>query len=366
VADVSLTIAVDGRELVGKPTGVGRYLSALLRAWAETATVAHRFAIVVPGAPPADLATLDERFDWVVDPARLAGTWWEQARLLRQLRRLDPDVFFAAGYTAPLRLPCPLVVTIHDLSFFAHPEWFRPREGWRRRWLTRSAAQRARSIITVSEFSASEIVRWLHVPRDRIVVAPHGAPAPVVPHETAAQRLLVLFVGSLFTRRRIPDLIEAFALTAHDVPDAQLVLVGDNRTHPAIDPMALASAHGVAGRVEWRAYVSEADLDQLYSSARVFAFLSDYEGFAMTPLEALAHGVPSVLLDTPVAREVYGDAAALVPPDPAAIAGALTRLLTDDRARADVVAAGRRRLGGYSWARTATTVLRALERAAGQ
>lgn len=359
-----LHVAIDGRELVGKATGVGRYLSALLRAWAGTPAIRHRFTVILPAPPPADLAVLDGRFDWVVDRSTTSGTWWEQMRLSRQLRRLQPDVFFAAGYTAPLRLPCPLVVTIHDVSFFAHPEWFRPREGWRRRWLTRAAARRARTIVTVSEFSASEIVRWLHVTRDRIVVAPHGAPVPAPPVASPVRRPLVLFVGSLFNRRRIPELIQAFAVTAREVTDAQLVLVGDNRTRPRIDPTALAAARGIAGRVEWRAYVDDAELERLYWSARVFAFLSDYEGFAMTPLEAMAHGVAPVLLDTPVAREVYGDAALRVGPDPAAIAAALTRLLTDDGARAALVAAGQRRLARYDWARTAATVLHTLEQAA--
>jgi alpha-1,3-rhamnosyl/mannosyltransferase len=116
--------------------------------------------------------------------------------------------------------------------------------------------------------------------------------------------------------------------------------------------------------VNWREYVNDADLDRLYASARVFAFLSDYEGFAMTPMEALAHGVPSVLIDTPVAREVYGDGAVLVPLDTRAIATALDGLLHDAARRDGTLAAGRGRLGLLSWARTASTVLKALEAAA--
>jgi glycosyltransferase involved in cell wall biosynthesis len=83
----------------------------------------------------------------------------------------------------------------------------------------------------------------------------------------------------------------------------------------------------------------------------------------MTPLEALAHGVPVVLLDTPVAREVYADAAAFVSPDPAAIAAALEPLLTDAGAHRDAVARGARRLGAFSWPRTAAIVRAAIEEA---
>jgi len=372
VAEKPLHIAIDGRELAGKPTGVGRYLTELLRVWSTSAPSTDRYTIVVPSALDAGAVPLGPRAAVHVAPGRGAGTIWEQTRLPRALRELRADVFFAAGYTAPLRLPCPMVVAIYDVSYFAHPEWFRPREGWRRRWLTRSAARRARAIVTISEFSAAEIGRYLGVSRDRIVLAPPGAPAPVAAGHApgamaagAARRdPVVLFVGSLFNRRRIPELLRGFALASRQVPDARLVIVGDNRTSPRVDPIGLATELGVQSRVDYRAYVNDVDLAALYSRARVFAFLSDYEGFAMTPLEAIASGVPPVLQDTAVAREVYADAAVLVPLDAEAIARALVRVLTDEPARAALLAAGRARLASFSWPRTAELVRDALVRAA--
>lgn len=365
VADRALHIAIDGRELIGKPTGVGRYLSALLQTWAQDPLVAHRFSVVVPAAAPPGLATLGSRFVWLQEPAESPGTWWEQMTLARAVSRARPDVFFAPGYTAPLRLPCPLVVTIHDLAYFAHPEWFGAREGLRRRWLTRAAARRAAAVLTVSEFSAGEITARLGIPPSRVHVVPHGAPPHVAAGTDRARAPVVLFVGSLFTRRHIPELLQAFATAAKVVPAARLVLVGDNRTHPRIDPRRLAADLGISAHVEWREYISDEELDRLYLTARVFTFLSDYEGFAMTPLEALAHDVPAVLVDTPVAREVYGEGARLVSAEPTSIAEALVALLTDDRAHAGLVAAGRRRLATFSWTRTAAAVRRVLEDAAG-
>jgi glycosyltransferase involved in cell wall biosynthesis len=359
-----LHIGVDGRELLGRPTGVGRYLAEILDAWQADATWPHRLTIFVPAPPGDEIRAHLPRVAWQVAASASSGTRWEQLQLPAAIRRAGLDVFFAAGYTAPLRLSCPFVVAIYDVSFFAHPEWFGRREGVRRRWITRSAARRARRVVTISEFSAAEIVRWIGIGRDAVVIAPPGAPPPAAERAPDAREPMVLFVGSLFNRRRIPDLIAAFAAAARDIADARLVLAGDNRTNPRVHPSRLASALGVGDQVEWLAYVTDAELAALYERARVFAFLSDYEGFAMTPMEALARGVAPVLLDTPVAREVYDGAAAFVPADPTAIAAALRTLLTDDQARQQIVAAGQERLRGFSWATAAATIRTALEEAA--
>jgi glycosyltransferase involved in cell wall biosynthesis len=365
VTDRTRRIAVDGRELVGQPTGVGRYLQAVLREWARLPESEGRFTVVLPSEPTPELlaAVAGPNLNWVVEPG-VAGTWWEQTRLPRAVARAGADALFAPAYTAPLRAPCPTVVTIHDLSYFAHPEWFSWREGLRRRWLTRAAARRAAMVLTVSEFSAGEIVSRLGVPRARVRVIPHGAPACAAGRAASARPPLVLYVGSLFTRRHLPDLVQGFALAAGRVPAARLVLVGDNRTRPRVDPRDLAARAGVADRVDWRAYAPEDELERLYGEARVFVFLSDYEGFAMTPLEAMAHGIPPVLLDTAVAREVFGEAAWYVPPAPAAIASAVERLLVDDAAHQALAAAGRERLVRFSWTRSAAAALDVLREAA--
>lgn len=366
MVDRQLRIGLDGRELTGQPTGVGRYVESLLREWSRDPRFHHQVTIFAAAGDPPPVVRDDPRFVWRLLAAPKAGTWWEQTTLARAVNAAGLDVFFAAGYTAPVRLTCPLVVAIYDVSFFAHPEWFSAREGWRRRWLTRSAARRAARVVTISEFSSTEIVRWLGIPRDRVVIARPGAP-PVIDGAPAMSRPpVVLFVGSIFTRRHVPELIQAFARAATRVPGAKLVLVGANRSQPRIDPHAIAAAAGVGASVEWREYVADAELDTLYAGARVFAFLSDYEGFGLPPLEAIAHGVPPVLLDTPVAREIFDDAARLVPLEVERVGNALVELLVDASAHGALAAAGRRRLSRYSWTQTAATVRQALEQAAGR
>ena len=358
-------IVVDGRELVGRPTGVGRYLMGLLTEWAKDPAMG-RVTVIVPGDAPQELRDLAPHVAVHALPAGPMGTWFEQTTLPGVATALEADVFFAPAYTAPLRMSCPFVVAIYDLSYFAHPEWFRWREGLRRRWITRAAAKRAARVVTISDFSSSELQQYLGLRADQIDIAPPGAPRDAtsdVP-PVAARPRLVLYAGSIFARRGVSELIDGFADVARAVPDARLVLVGENRATPPIDPLQLATAAGIGSRVEWRRYAPDHELLALYEQARVFAFLSEYEGFAMTPMEAIARGVPVVLRDTPIAREVYADGAACVGRDRTALAATLTRLLTDDRAHADLLARGRRRLGAFSWSRSAAIVRQTLERAA--
>jgi glycosyltransferase involved in cell wall biosynthesis len=276
----------------------------------------------------------------------------------------NPDVFFAPAYTAPLGLRVPLALTIHDVSFAAHPEWFRPREGLRRRWLTRRSAHRAAVVFTDSEFSRTEIERHFRVPASRIVVISPGVTdrAGAAP-ATAPSEPYVLYVGTLFNRRRLPDLIESFAIATRDLDHVRLVIVGVDRTWPAQDLSAIAAQHGVHKRVELRRYAPDSQLTGLYAGASGFAFLSEYEGFGLTPLEAMSAGVPAIVLDTPVAREIYGDAAILVARgDIGGTAAAIRRLLLDPSSAAPLRAAATRILARYSWDAAADATLTQLLR----
>jgi glycosyltransferase involved in cell wall biosynthesis len=354
-----LRIGVDARELLGDVTGVGRYLGELMRRWTARADAAsRRFTLYTPEALQLSFPATDVR---VLGGGR--GTVWEQTTLRAAVRRDRPDVFFAPAYTAPVRLASPLVVTIHDISFARHPEWFSFREGTRRRWLTRSAALGAEAILTVSQFSAQEIRDVYGVAATRVTVIPNGL-TPRRAVAPAERERLVLYVGSIFNRRRLPDLIAAFAETVQSVPDAQLVIAGIDRTWPRQDLRTVAAAHGVASRVQLRQYVPDEELARLYGRASAFAFLSEYEGFGLTPLEALASGVPIVVLDTPAAREMYGEAAEFVARgDISGTASVLTRLLTADEAGAAQLARAPAILQRYSWEAAAEQTLAILEQA---
>jgi glycosyltransferase involved in cell wall biosynthesis len=356
-------IGIDARELCGKPTGVGRYLASLLTAWDHLPEAAQdRFVLYAPHALPA-LGLSRLPFETRIVPGG-AGTMWEQVHLARSVRRDLPDVLFAPAYTAPLAARVPVVLTVHDLSFIAHPEWFPARMRWRQRVLTTLAARRARHVLTDSEFSRGEIVSRLGVAPANVSAVPLGltgpqggaAPAPGGPREP-----MVLFVGSIFNRRHLPELIRTVAAVARRRPDIRLEVIGDNRTFPHQDLAASSASAGMGGRTTIRSYVSDATLADLYGRAGLFVFLSDYEGFGLTPLEALSFGVPILVGDTPVAREVYGDAASYVgTTDEAAIVAEVERLLYDAAAREGFLSKAPAVLQRYSWERAGRETLAVL------
>jgi glycosyltransferase involved in cell wall biosynthesis len=371
-----MRIGIDARELCGRSTGVGRYLGGLLSEWATDPDArGHEFVLYAPG--PVALPLDARRF-----PTRTVagggGSWWEQVQVPPAVAADRLDVWFAPGYTAPLRLAVPIVVAIHDLSFVAHPEWFRVREGARRRWLTNQSASRAASVITISEFSKRELVERLDVPAEKIHVIPPGLGAgglglgtsrgasssaiSASPRAPGPSPDRALFVGSLFNRRHVVDLIRAFAPIARAHPDASLDIVGDNRSFPREDPRQTIAAEQLEARVRWHEYVSDEQLAAMYAGARAFAFLSEYEGLGLTPLEALTAGVPPLLLDTAVARESCGAAALYVPVnDLAAATGALESLLFDDSTRQRILSAAPAELARYSWPRAARETLAVIE-----
>lgn len=361
-----MRIAIDARELTGRPTGVGRYLSEILAAWTTLpAATAHEFV----------LCTTEEIDTRPFGNLRLSvavrsgtGTLWEQNVLPRLVRAAAADVLFSPAYTAPLLLNVPSVVAIHDVSFAAHPEWFTWREGARRRFIAGRAARRARRVLTISEFSRREIATRLRVPAENITViypgltrmaahAARSAPAP-------AGQQSILYVGSIFNRRHVPELVEGFAKVASGRPNLHLDIVGENRTSPHIDLDAAAARNGISDRVHMRSYVGDEELARLYARATGFAFLSEYEGFGLTPLEALGAGIPILVLDTPIAREIYGEAAAYASaPKPDVVARGLEQLL-DDRRREELLRAASQVVARYRWDTCAAGVLDVLTSAA--
>ena len=331
VADRPLHIGVDGRELVGQADG-RRPLSVVgaPAAWAADPASPHRFTIFLPAPPPACCRRRSARAVGGASSRRRArGTLWEQTRLPRALAAVASGRVLSPPATRR-RCACPVRSSSRSTTCRSSRtrSGFGRREGLRRRWLTRAAARRARrDRHDLASSRADEIVRYLDVPRERIVVAPPGAPARASRRTTGCararrpvRRLPVQSAAhSGAHRRRSRSRSRARFRTPGWCSSATTA-----RRRASIRARSRPSS-AIGDRVDWREYVHDAELDDALPSARACSrFCRTTKASRMTPIEALAHGVPSVLLDTPVAREVYGDAARCSSPrDPAAIADAL-------------------------------------------
>jgi glycosyltransferase involved in cell wall biosynthesis len=270
-------------------------------------------------------------------------------------------------YTAPVVAPCPIVVTVHDISFVEHPEWFSRRDlNVLSRTVPRSV-RRSQRVITVSELCRRQIIDHYRVPPEKVDAIPNAAgPAAMVlssdeAHEELAsmgldwERPYVLAVGNLQPRKNLVRLIGAIRSLAAAGLDLDLLVVGPE--HYRAEEV-LGAAREVAGRIRFTGYVTDRQLAACYSGATVFAFPSLFEGFGIPLLEAMAHGVPVVCSKAGAFPEVCADAALYFDPlDVDSMADALRRVVTDSKLRLELVRKGRAREAEFSWRRSAEKTL---------
>ena len=284
--------------------------------------------------------------------------------------RQDKPALVHVQYTAPLFCPVPVVVSIHDVSFLEHPEYFTP---WRRRQLEITVSRTARTaarIITGTEFSRDSIVRAYGIDPARISVVPHAANPMfrVISRETAQRRVLnglnisgpfVLCVGDLQPRKNHVGLIKAWAelLKSHPQLPHTLVLTGQetwfaDRVHEA------ARESGVRDRIQFTGFVSDEDLLNLYNACDCFVFPSYYEGFGIPILEAMACGRAVACANTSSMPEVADGAGLLFDPYRVdEIVRALRDILIDNQLRARMERLGLQRAAGFTWQRAARMTL---------
>jgi glycosyltransferase involved in cell wall biosynthesis len=415
-----LRVGIDGRAFASPAAGVRRYVSELTREMAarlagsvgESASDSYsdsdsrsanaEIELIAIGAPaeaalPSGVQRASE------GPSAPTNFGRHLTGLPLAMPRARLDLFHAPAYTAPLWGSTPVVLSIHDVSYARHPEWYPYRRDPLRRWFYRQSARRAALILTISEFSKREIVAAYDIPPDRIIVTPLGVsemfhPAqPVQPAQTTERAAgappFLLHVGDLHARRNLGIVVKALArlrgqgssLTsgwAHNPKVAgsnpapatvvsggggavvRLVLAGVDRgvADALLDE---AVKLGVREAIDIRGRVSDEELVTLYQRCAALVYPSRYEGFGFPLAEAMACGAPVIASNASAIPEVTGSAAVLLDPDDEqGFADAIARVLSDAEHVASLRARGLARAAQLTWAETAARTMEAYRRVA--
>ena len=358
-------IGIDARKL--HDFGIGTYIRNLLRQLARL----DRDTEFVVLARPADceaVGSLGENFRAVPETAANYSVA-EQIRIPFALRREGVTLFHAPHYVLPPLVTCRSVVTIHDCIHLMFPQYLPSRLALAyARTSIALASRRATRVLTVSESSKRDILRFVDVPADKIDVIynAYDARFGVEPCEEDVIRVreryqlhdeFVLYAGNVKPHKNLERLIEAFDLVRkRGLDHLKLVLIGDEISKYAALRRAVHS-HQLHKYVRFLGYLPEETLAVMYRLAGVFVFPSLYEGFGLPPLEAMASGTPVVTSNVSSLPEVTGDAAVLVDPyRPEAIADGIERVLGDETLRRDLRAKGLARARQFSWEASVTRV----------
>ncbi|MGE0393384.1 MAG: glycosyltransferase family 4 protein [Vicinamibacterales bacterium] len=366
-----MRVVVDYRPALRARTGVGEYVHHLATAYARrqragdalvlfSSSWKDRLPREAGAAMRADVS--DHRI-----PVRALNWLWHRRGWPPIERLTGPaDVVHALH---PLLIPASRaaqVVTIHDLHFLTHPE-HSARE-IRRDYplLAARHARRADAVVANSAYTARLVELTFSVPADRIFVCPPGAPAwrtlgrgPNVPRDG-----YILFIGTLDPRKHVGSLLDAYALALGREPRLPALVVAGAMA-PGAEAWAARWAQApLAGRVDYRGYVPDADREALFAGARLLVLPSLDEGFGIPVLEAMAAGVPVLVSNRGALPEVAGDAGVVIDPDDAdAFATALIRLTTDDDEATAAAHRGLARARAYTWDAAASRLRDAYESA---
>ncbi len=353
-----MRIGIDARKL--HDFGIGTYIRNLLRQLARLDQDTEFVLLSRPEDAQA-LGALGRNFRAVHEKA---GNYSiaEQIRIPLALKREKIELFHAPHYVLPPLIGCPSVVTIHDCIHLMFPQYLPNALALRYARVSMAlAAKRATRVLTVSESSKRDIIRFFGTSPDKIDVIynayderfglqPGEEDIIRVRERYQLQDQFVLYAGNVKPHKNLERLIDAVHLVRNRGLDhLKLVMIGDEISKYAALRRAV-HRHQLHKYVRFLGYLPEGTLAAMYRLASVFVFPSLYEGFGLPPLEAMASGTPVVTSNVSSLPEVAGDAAVLVDPyDPEAIADGIYRVLTNDTLRNELRTKGLARAGHFSW-----------------
>lgn len=367
-------IGIDARLVYYTRAGIGEYTLRLTQALARTFGE-HTFTLLQDRRnkqPLLEAPNIRVAHTPVPSHHRL-----EQPLLPWVVKRLATDVFHSPDFIPPLYSAGPSVITIHDLAFLIYPH-FLTKDSARYYGQIDRAVRRADRIIAVSESTRHDLVKKLGVPDDKITVIYEAADPLFQPEDRQAalrhvQALFelpeefILFVGTIEPRKNIPGLLRAYRRLRDKYKLTPALVLAGAPGWLSEDVYKLANDLALKPHCFFLGRVSNHDLYHLYNAALCLVHPAFYEGFGLTPLEAMACGTPVIVSNISSLPEVVGDAALLIDPqNDEEITVALWRILTDSALRNQLRTKGLQRADAFSWERAAEQTMAVYHKAAGR
>ena len=362
---ISVRITIDARKL--HDFGIGTYVRNLLR---QLARLDHETEyVLLCQRGDTDLPRqLGENFRAITERSGQYSVA-EQLSIPINVGRTAPHVFHTPHYVLPVLTPCRSIVTIHDCIHLLFPEYLRNRMAHvYARAMLWTAVHRASRVLTVSEASKKDILRFFHVPEQRVTVI-HNAIDERFYNDPPEEEIVrvreryqlhdrfLMYAGNVKPHKNLERLIDAFVvLRQSGFNDLKLLITGSEISRYATLRRAV-HRYNLHKHVRFLGFQSETTLAALYRLADVFVFPSLYEGFGLPPLEAMASGTPVVVSNVSSLPEVVGDAGIQVNPyDADAIADGIRQVLTNSTLREELTARGLARARAFSWQESITRV----------
>jgi len=357
-----MKIGLDARAIQGRFTGDSTYWRGLIEGLSRLGSDDESFIYLDAALPKPELPASGN-----LRPRPLRAICWRAWSAWSFPLALCRDGIEVAHvqYTIPPVMPCPVITSIHDVSFKRHPEFFPRKDRLILDMGVRRARKQAFRILALSEYTKKELLDLYRMPDEKVAVVYPGVDERFKPLDRAAARELVdreygigfpfvLTVGVIQPRKNLDRLLEGFAILKGILrSDHKLVVVGKYGWKQANLEQRIHELE-LAANVIFTGYVPHEDLPAFYSAADVFVYPSVYEGFGLPPLEAMACGAPVIAGDRSSLPEAVGEAGIMVDPyDPDAFARAMAGVLSSESLRAEMSALGLDQAKKFSWDRTA-------------
>lgn len=361
-----MRIGIDARLVFYNRAGIGQYILRLVEALANVHPQGDEFVLLQSRKDKSSIIHsngFSRKSLWTPSHNR-----FEQPALSFEVSRLGLDLLHSPDFIPPFKRNCQSIITIHDLAFLLYPH-FLTKESARYYGQIDQAWRKTDHIIAVSEATKQDSIKLLGVPEKKISVI-HEAANPIyrpMPKDESYNRVktkyqldrdFILFVSTIEPRKNLPTLLQAYRqLRDQYKRDELLVLAGSNgwlseEVYETVDSLNLKDHVAFLGRVP------SVDLVYLYNAARILVHPSFYEGFGLTPLEAMTCGTPVIVSNTAALPEVVGDAGLMINPhDVDGLTVAMWRVLTEEELRQELVGKGLKRAAHFSWIKAAEQTL---------